>query len=467
MIFLGQPPRGRRVYALALFVLMAGAQHSLAAPVHVYDASSASNIKIGSSLTQWTDIGPGHAYGATPVNININNVTNLTQTAGFSSPGTNLTASFTCAGANTDGGKPQGEPNSASIGNGLQDGSVEIWFRTDLEDEDRTVWQVLFESGATTHGFCILLRTNGLGTAEMRLMKASSSVKNVDITVALTGFNDSDFIQVVVTFDGDGTADNNDAARLYVRDALGTSVLVEDLVNDYSTLAGSDDSAVFNAANNNNLGNYGACGGNVGNAVAMSALKGEIALINFYATALTAGEIDAAWAFIADQGDDDGDGLPNYWETVNGLDPNNAADALQDNEPDGLNNLGEYTNGTDPNDVDTDDDGLSDSFEVTQGMNPLSNDSDGDGLDDASELSPNPFITSPILADTDGDMVPDPLELMVGTDPTNGASFATTVLISEFMASNGFTLDDEDGDNPDWIEIVNATNAPIDLGGCT
>ena len=39
------------------------------------------------------------------------------------------------------------------------------------------------------------------------------------------------------------------------------------------------------------------------------------------------------------------------------------------------------------------------------------------------------------------------------------------VLISEFMASNGFSLDDEDGDNSDWIEIVNATGSPVSVGG--
>lgn len=38
-------------------------------------------------------------------------------------------------------------------------------------------------------------------------------------------------------------------------------------------------------------------------------------------------------------------------------------------------------------------------------------------------------------------------------------------LINEFMPSNTFTIADEDGDFPDWIELYNPTTAPIDLTG--
>ncbi|MBN1854872.1 MAG: CotH kinase family protein [Pirellulales bacterium] len=40
-----------------------------------------------------------------------------------------------------------------------------------------------------------------------------------------------------------------------------------------------------------------------------------------------------------------------------------------------------------------------------------------------------------------------------------------TPLISEFMASNGITLLDEDGDSSDWLEIYNPTAAATDLDG--
>jgi len=40
-----------------------------------------------------------------------------------------------------------------------------------------------------------------------------------------------------------------------------------------------------------------------------------------------------------------------------------------------------------------------------------------------------------------------------------------TVLINEFMASNGVTVADEDGDFEDWVELHNSGEGPVDLGG--
>jgi hypothetical protein len=42
---------------------------------------------------------------------------------------------------------------------------------------------------------------------------------------------------------------------------------------------------------------------------------------------------------------------------------------------------------------------------------------------------------------------------------------AGDVVISEFMAINGTTVADEDGDFSDWIELHNTAAAPVDLGG--
>lgn len=69
--------------------------------------------------------------------------------------------------------------------------------------------------------------------------------------------------------------------------------------------------------------------------------------------------------------DNDGDGLPNAFERLNGLDPWIAADALADADNDFLNNLEEYRNATGVRNRDTDGDGLPDGWEMRYGSNPL------------------------------------------------------------------------------------------------
>jgi hypothetical protein len=47
--------------------------------------------------------------------------------------------------------------------------------------------------------------------------------------------------------------------------------------------------------------------------------------------------------------DSDGDGLPDWWELIYGLDPFNSSDAIGDADGDGISNWQEYQDGTNPN----------------------------------------------------------------------------------------------------------------------
>ena len=127
--------------------------------------------------------------------------------------------------------------------------------------------------------------------------------------------------------------------------------------------------------------------------------------------------------------DTDGDGVPDEYEPLLGLNPtkadtnnNGVPDGLEDYDNDGLKNAAEFYMHTDPRIADTNGNGISDGNE----------DEDMDGLKDQAEFLAG---TDPFNIDTDGDGLDDASEVADGTDPKvktghryNLASAATSYL---------------------------------------
>lgn len=159
---------------------------------------------------------------------------------------------------------------------------------------------------------------------------------------------------------------------------------------------------------------------------------GEIATLYNNGTGVSVGEA-------LNPVDTDSDGMPDFYENTNGLDPN-VDDAGDDLDSDGLTNLEEFQGGTDPQSGDTDDDGLSDGDEINvHSTSPVNGDTDGDGLGDGDEVNGtlNPFLdntlrpdfdpendpagdpTDPSSTDSDGDEFDDKTEIDFKSDPND------------------------------------------------
>ena len=165
--------------------------------------------------------------------------------------------------------------------------------------------------------------------------------------------------------------------------------------------------------------------------------------------------------------DGDGDGLPGFWETANGLDDNDdgtigesaagAKDgpngALGDPDADGLSNKDEFDRGTDPQDPDSDGDTINDGDEVAAGTNPKKADSDDDGLSDAEEITHG---TDPLNADSDGDGRSDGQEVDKGSDP-NDPNSPSTITIGFGTDLNGLQDTQSDGTSNQMRQNINIT----------
>ncbi|HMP74672.1 MAG TPA: S8 family serine peptidase [Kiritimatiellia bacterium] len=145
--------------------------------------------------------------------------------------------------------------------------------------------------------------------------------------------------------------------------------------------------------------------------------------------AVPAGPNPTAW-------DTDGDGMPDGWEMLNGLNPIDPSDAAGDLDLDGLTNLQEYQLGTDPRNTDSDGDGLTDGDEVNiHGTNPAVADSDADGLDDGFEVA---LGSDPRRADSNGNFLADGDAVQLGLSPI-GVVQAYNVLFYESFEGTSST----------------------------
>jgi len=157
--------------------------------------------------------------------------------------------------------------------------------------------------------------------------------------------------------------------------------------------------------------------------------------------------------------DTDGDGMPDTYEMVNGLDPLDNRTTNLVNGTDGdldmdlLRNIDEYNRGTRADLRDTDDDGYEDFVETNDGSfddvasdtgtDALDPDTDGDGLRDGVETNDGTFNdpstdtgTHPLIADTDMDNYNDGDEVAQGTDPLNGLDFPSGLRVL-FVGGSG------------------------------
>ncbi|MGK0187645.1 MAG: hypothetical protein ACI9R3_003433 [Verrucomicrobiales bacterium] len=179
--------------------------------------------------------------------------------------------------------------------------------------------------------------------------------------------------------------------------------------------------------------------------------------------------------------DTDGDGMPDFYEEANELDPD-VNDADLDKDEDGLTNLEEFNARTKANNPDTDGDTLSDKVESNTGIyvsaentgtDPRRSDTDRDGLPDNVETNTKVFVsetdrgTDPLKEDTDGDGFSDGREVDLGTDPLLASSVPGVPSLGVDLIGMDLTDPEDDGDPEDDVDYnaVFASSEEEGFGG--
>lgn len=145
--------------------------------------------------------------------------------------------------------------------------------------------------------------------------------------------------------------------------------------------------------------------------------------------------------------DTDGDGVPDYYEGLLGLNYLNT-DTDRDGIPDGKE--------------DYDSDGLNNATEIVNLTDPTKPDTDGDGLKDGAEV--NTYWTDPLDPDTDGDGASDGWEVAHGFDPRSAnTSFNVTIQIDTGdTVKPAVQIDGLTGEQAESLSIQPVTDAALD-----
>ena len=182
--------------------------------------------------------------------------------------------------------------------------------------------------------------------------------------------------------------------------------------------------------------------------------------------------------------DTDGDGLPDAWETANGLNPNiSTGDDGADGDPDGdgLSNFDEWLNGTKPKVADSDGDTVNDGQEVAQGSDPKSA-SDGGNAPPAAQLLEVPFtVDDPSGSHSERWQMtitgkgPDDHRIISLASPTYGQPAANTfklrkcnkyeITLSHLGSDPAKLPENNNHPDYDWQAQVDAKPAGYVLGG--
>jgi hypothetical protein len=349
---------------------------------------------------------PGQTGGALLDGIG---ATNIDMTGGrldtaITTPNTVFTAAIDRVNqdANTGGDAGDGFP--------VMPASFEVWVSIALLDERP---QVIFETGSPGDGTSLLINQS-----DIRLLHSTGGVTTIDISLPTSQLNaTADAVQITATLDS-----ANSRANLYAKGAGGGDINI------------GADGALGSSIERASLFVWSGFGGSAAGALGgtaagipgdVTSFKGSIHLLNIYDRALSAAEVQDAFerkVVEVPQGDNDLDGLPDFWELA--FFPDTAGQNSTDNgDGDGLDNAAELIAGTDPTKADTDGDTLSDDAELDSvpATDPNKADTDGDLLTDGEEVNGNP-ASNPTLVDSDQDGFWDVFEIAAGSNPTNAAS---------------------------------------------